>query len=147
MGYLIVSYFLTILPRSRTKITADSCSAHRKTLGGSKISSKIDLHSQISIVSNNDTFFGHNLKKSLIIDAKTWVTLKKTDWIVFVIHSCLLLKKNFIENERKMILDVFFERQQLIIQPNIRNTPQKVFAISTRKNGKKYFLKFKKQNF
>ena len=29
-------------------------------------------------------------------------------------------EKNFIENERKMpILDVFFERQQLIIQPNI----------------------------
>ena len=32
--------------------------------------------------------------KSLCIDTKTWVTLKKTDWIVFVIHSCLLLKKD-----------------------------------------------------
>ena len=27
---------------------------------------------------------------------------------------------------------------------NIRNMPQKVFAISTRKNGKKYFKKLKK---
>ena len=41
---------------------------------------------------------------------------QKDDWIEFFIHSCLLLKKNFIENEQKMpILDVFFERQQLML--------------------------------
>jgi len=34
--------------------------------------------------------------------------------------SLLTTEKNFIENKRKMpILDAFFERQQLIIQPNI----------------------------
>ena len=33
--------------------------------------------------------------------------------------SLLTTEKNFIENKRKMpILDAFFERQQLIIQPN-----------------------------
>jgi hypothetical protein len=37
-----------------------------------------------------------------------------------ILHTLLLTtEKNFIENERKMpILDVFFERQQLILQPN-----------------------------
>jgi hypothetical protein len=34
--------------------------------------------------------------------------------------SLLTTEKNFIENKRKMqILEAFFERQQLIIQPNI----------------------------
>ena len=50
MGYLFVNHFLTIFLRLGQEITADSCSAPRKTLGGSKILSKIDLYSQISIV-------------------------------------------------------------------------------------------------
>ena len=44
---------------------------------------------------------------------------QKTDWIVFVIHPCLLLKKNFIENERKMpiLLNKTFE-YELLQNPN-----------------------------
>ena len=47
---------------------------------------------------------------------KIWLILKKTDWIVFSIHSYPLLKKNFIENERKMpIFNIFFVWQQIML--------------------------------
>jgi len=103
------------------KILSDSSSPCQKTPQHKK-SAKFEnflkirhFYPLVSVVFQTPIF-----QKSLNIDTKTWVSLKKTDWIVFVIHPCLLLKKNFIENKRKMpILDAFFERQQLIIQPNI----------------------------
>ena len=85
----------------------------RKTLVRSKISTKIDF---------NILKFICNIEKHLFflyIDTKTWVLLKKTDWIVFSIYSYPLLKKNFIENGWKMMkLEHFFEPQGLIGQPN-----------------------------
>jgi hypothetical protein len=57
---------------------------------------------------------------------KVWILTRKHELrskrlIERIRHTFLLTtEKKFIENERKMpILDVFFEQQQLIQQPNI----------------------------
>ena len=52
------------------------------------------------------------------------------DWLDRIRHTFLLTtEKNFIENERKMlILDVFFEPQQLMLQTNTKkSTLSKMF--------------------
>ena len=57
--------------------------------------------------------------KKLIFDMKNWFSDKKNLIFGFPVISSLMLKKNFIENGRKMTkLEAFFERPSLIEQPN-----------------------------